>query len=54
MIKGDKISKKDIICKRPATGIEPRYFDKIVKYKLKKNLQKNMCIKMEFSSKNSK
>ncbi len=54
MIKGDKISKKDIICKRPATGIEPRYFDKIVKYKLKKNLQKNSVLKWSFLQKNSK
>lgn len=47
IVKGKKITKNDIICKRPAGGLEPKYFEKLIGKKIKKNLKKNSYIYMK-------
>jgi sialic acid synthase SpsE len=42
--KGKKITKNDIICKRPAGGLEPKNFEKLIGKRIKKNLKKNSYI----------
>jgi sialic acid synthase SpsE len=39
--KGDKIQKEHIICKRPGTGIEPKYIKKVIGKKMNKNINKD-------------
>jgi len=43
--KGTKISKNDIIIKRPANGIEPKFFNKIIGKKVIKNIKQDESIK---------
>ena len=39
--KGDKFSKKNIKVLRPALGLEPKYYDKLIGTKAKRDLIKN-------------
>jgi N,N'-diacetyllegionaminate synthase len=45
--KGDKISKKMLITKRPGTGISPKYLDKIINRTAKTNILKDTLIKWQ-------
>jgi len=45
--KGAKIKKEMLIIKRPGTGIEPKYLNKIIKKKAKKNIKKDALIKFK-------
>ncbi len=44
LFKNSTISEKDIICKRPMIGIGPENFEKIIGYKIKKNIIKGQLI----------
>lgn len=43
--KGSRIKKKDLICKRPGTGISPYYINQIIGKKIKKNLYEDHILK---------
>jgi N-acetylneuraminate synthase len=45
LIKGEKIQAKHLICKRPATGISPKYFKKVIGKKVKKNILSDTILK---------
>ena len=47
LFKGQKILKSQISIKRPGTGIEPKYFQKIVGKKLKKNVKADQVLKFD-------
>ena len=42
--KNHRIESKDIICKRPATGLHPKYFDKIIGKRLKRSKREDVPI----------
>jgi pseudaminic acid synthase len=44
--KGDKFSKKNIRVLRPALGLEPKYYDRIIGTRAKKNLSKDLPLKI--------
>ena len=44
--KGDEFSKKNIKVLRPALGLEPKYYDKLIGTKAKRNLIKNTPLKL--------
>ena len=44
--KGDKFSKKNIRVLRPALGLEPKYYDRIIGTRAKKNLSKGLPLKI--------
>ena len=48
LIKGEKIQAKHLICKRPATGISPKYFKKVIGKKIKKNIPSDTILKWNF------
>ena len=43
--RGQKIKKEDLNIKRPGTGIEPKYIDKVVGLKLSNDLKKDQILK---------
>ncbi len=45
VLKGEKLSINNISFKRPATGIRPRYLNKVLGKRVKKNLPKNTILK---------
>ena len=51
LLKNSIINKKDIICKRPMIGISPENFEKIIGYKIKKNIKKGEAITFQFIKK---
>ena len=42
--KNHRIRKEDIVCKRPATGLSPEYFDKLIGKKIKKSKKEDTPI----------
>ncbi len=46
--KGKLITRKDILIKRPGTGLSPIHLDKIIGKKIKKNVKKNRLIKNNY------
>jgi sialic acid synthase SpsE len=51
MSKGKIIKSKDVICKRPGTGIESKYINILQKYKLKKNISEDSVLKWSYLEK---
>ena len=44
LYKGHVLKAQDIICKRPGTGISPKYINKIINKKILKNLKEDQII----------
>ena len=45
LTKGQKIKAEHLICKRPATGISPKYFKNIIGKRIKKNIHSDTILK---------
>lgn len=48
LIKGKIISQKDIVIRRPGTGLSPILIEKIIGKKIKKNVKKNRLLKINY------
>ncbi|MDC0853504.1 N-acetylneuraminate synthase family protein [Candidatus Pelagibacter sp.] len=51
MHKDQIIKSKDVICKRPGTGIESKHIDNLKKYKLKKDISEDSVLKWSYLKK---
>jgi len=49
--KGSKITEKDLICKRPATGISPMQIKKVIGRKVKRNLKSDTILNWSYLKK---
>jgi len=47
ILKGTRITKNILIVKRPGTGIEPKYFNKVIGKRAKKDIKKDSLIKFK-------